>query len=210
MKKTNFFTIGLSLSLVLILSACAIAQDNQDNNAAGNRGNRGNRPNNGGGFQMMSPERLQEMIMSRATSQMKLDADEAKVIVPKIVAILTLRFSSMQELNPVREELRTAVESSNQKQVKIKIDQLKAKSAALKKKMDAAEKDLESVITIEQQGQLILAGILTDGSSMGGMGFGGPGGPGRMGGGNRGPGGNRGGNNNGGDNNPPPPPPDNN
>ncbi|MCX7918049.1 MAG: hypothetical protein N3A72_00285 [bacterium] len=125
-----------------------------------------------GGF---DPAQFQARMIERSTTNVKLTADEAKVIMPKIEALISYRFSSMQELQPLRQDLRDLLESgkASDKAIKQALDRLKAKAAEIKKKTEELETNLKSVLTIQQEAQLTLNGVITQGLGMGGMGFGG-------------------------------------
>lgn len=149
-------------------------------------------PGSRGGF---DPSRFQTRMLEMSTTNVKLTAEEAKVIMPKIEALYNYRFSSMQEIRPLRQDLQDLMESgkASDKAVKQVLDKIKTKAAELKKKSDELENSLKSVLTIQQEAQLTLNGVITNGVT--GMGFGGGrmmGGPGGFG----GRGGNRGGGNN--------------
>ncbi|MFB3895028.1 MAG: hypothetical protein ACE14V_01880 [bacterium] len=144
-----------------------------------------------GGF---DPSRFQTRMLEMSTTNVKLSAEEAKVIMPKIEALMNYRFSSMQEIQPLRQDLRDLMESgkASDKAIKQVLDKMKAKAAEIKKKTDELENNLRAVLTIQQEAQLTMNNVFSSGMGFGGgRGMGGPGG---FGGGR----GNRGGNNGGG------------
>ena len=143
-------------------------QDNTNNNRGGRSQGRRN----------FDPARMQEFMLDRATTDLGLKADEAKVIVPKIQNIIKLRVSTMEEMRPLVDDLRSLLDSQkpSNRAIKQQLDKIKAKANDIKKRMDTAETDLKSVLTVKQEAELMLRGIVTNGVGIGGMGFGrGPG-----------------------------------
>jgi Spy/CpxP family protein refolding chaperone len=149
---TSFLVISLFAAVVLV-----VAQE-QPGNA---------RP---GGF---DPAQMQARALERSTTNVKLTAEESKVIIPKIEVLINYRFSSMQELQPLRQDLRDLVDSgkATDKTIKLQLDKIKSKAAEIKKKTDDMENGLKAVLTVQQEAQLTLNGVITNG--VGGMGFGG-------------------------------------
>jgi Spy/CpxP family protein refolding chaperone len=173
LKKT---VLASTLLAVLVSFSCLAAAQEMGRppeppDGGGQRGSTQNRP-------MFDRSRMNEWMLSRATSQMTLTANEAKVIVPKIKKIMDLRFSSMEELRPYQEKLQTSLEAKpvNDKAVKQNLDLLISKAKEIKKKTEAAEEDLKAVLSVRQEAQLVMSGIITEGVSgmgmMGGMGRG--------------------------------------
>ena len=179
-KKFSF--VGLCLILAIAICSVVMAQPQR-------RGN-------------IDPTQMVQMMVDRATTNLGLTADEAQVIIPKIEKILKLRISSSQDIQPLQDDMMTLLNDSKtgDRAIKVQLDKLKAKAADIKKATDAAEKELKDVVTIRQEAQLTMSGILSNGMGMmfgrglGGGGRGGAGGPGGGGGGRGGAGGGGGGN----------------
>lgn len=161
----------LALSLVIgLLVSFVIAQpvDNQSDRQGGRMGGPG------GQMGFFDPARMTEMIITRSTTGIPMTAEESKVIVPKIKVLMDLRFNSPRELQTYRDALSEALkQTGNDKAVKLALDKFKAKCQEIKKKTDAAEADLKSVLTIRQEAELSIRGIISNGVPMGGgMGMG--------------------------------------
>jgi Spy/CpxP family protein refolding chaperone len=148
-----------------------------------------------GGGRNFDPAQMQARMLERSTTNLKLTAEESKVIMPKIEALMNYRFSSMQELQPLRQDLRDLVDSgkATDKAIKQVLDKFKAKATEIKKKTEDMENGLKAVLTVQQEAQLTLNGIITNGVAGGFGGGRGMGGPGGFGGGRGGRGGNNGG-----------------
>lgn len=179
MKRTMFHKVLVTAGLIAVL-AIGVSQGQ-------------NNPNRQGG-QGFNPEQMQERMIGRVTTDLKLTSDEARVVVPKIKKLMQIRFSSRQELMPLSEKLTEALKADkpSTKQIKPILSEIKAKLQKIKTDTEVAEKDLKAVISIEQEARLTLAGILNEGAGMGGRGGFGGRGPGGNRGGFGGPGGNRG------------------
>jgi len=204
MRKLNYALIlvlvfGLSLTILSVVLA------QQDTGQAG--GNRQNRQNRQQRVQM-DPEAMIQQRLGRILEQLKLSDEETTVLKPKIEAIMRLRIEQSQAMRTLMNSLREAVNAKNADQVKAKLAEIKAKRAEDRKKADAAEEELLSLLTLDQEALLTVSGIVNSdsgGSFFGG--FGGPGGPGGPGG-SGGPGGTGAPGNQGGNPSQPPQPPE--
>lgn len=179
-EKTRRILVCLLVMSILAIVVVFAQQENQPPPPP-------QRPGPGGGF---NPEQMQARMLERSTTNLKLTAEETKVIMPKIQAIISYRTSMMQELQPLRTDLQDLMSSgkASDKAIKQQLDKIKTKAAEIKKKTDAMENDLKAVLTVQQEAQLTLNGVITNGMAMGfgggrGPGFGGGRGPGAGGGG---------------------------
>ena len=174
MKKTMFHKVLVTAGLITVLAIGFCQGQNNPNRQAGRMG--------------FNSEQMQERMISWVTTDLKLTSDEAKVVVPKIKKLMQIRFSARQEMMSLGEKLAEVLKADkpSAKQIKPILAQIKNKAQETKVQVEAAEKDLKAVITLEQEARLTLAGILNEGVGMGMMGgrggmmgrggFGGPGG----------------------------------
>ncbi len=155
--------------MAVVVTCYSVAQDMgrppEPPNGNSQSSNRGTRP-------MFDRSRMEEWSFTRATSQLTMTANESKVIAPKIKKIISLRSQAMEEIRPYQEKLQTALEAKpvNDKAVKQNLDLLISKGKEIKKKSEAAEEDLKAVLSVRQEAQLMISGIITEG--IGGMGMG--------------------------------------
>ena len=116
---------------------------------------------------------LEEMVerrTQRAIEELNLSEDEKTVLIPRIKAITEHQFGQRQELRPLVEALRTAVDSKDNAQIKSALDALKAKQAEQKTKSDSLENGLVELLTLRQEAQLTVAGIVNNSGGFGGFG----------------------------------------
>lgn len=114
---------------------------------------------------------LEEMVerrTQRAIEELNLSEDEKTVLIPRIKAITEHQFGQRQELRPLVEALRTAVDSGDNAQIKSALDALKAKQAEQKTKSDSLENGLVELLTLRQEAQLTVAGIVNNSGGFGG------------------------------------------
>jgi hypothetical protein len=118
----------------------------------------------------------------RAVEQLGLSSEEAAVLEPRIKAIAQNRIQRRQEMQPLMQALRTAIDGGDEAPIKSALEALKAKQKEHKAKSEALQNDLVELLTLPQEAQLTVAGIVnSDGSFGSGFGgrFGGGGGGGR-------------------------------
>ena len=116
---------------------------------------------------------LEEMVERqtwRAIEELNLSEDEKTVLVTRIKAIAQHQIGRRRELRPLVEVLRTAVDSGDNAQIKSALDVLKAKQAEQKTKSDSLENDLVELLTLRQEAQLTVAGIVNNSGGFGGFG----------------------------------------
>ncbi len=116
---------------------------------------------------------LEEMVerrTQRAIEELNLSEDEKTVLIPRIKAITEHQFGQRQELRPLIEALRTVVDSGDNEQIKSALDALKAKQAEQKTKSDSLENGLVELLTLHQEAQLTVAGIVNNSGGFGGFG----------------------------------------
>ena len=183
----SLIVLGWSLILTIATTGMLFAQQDNNNQGRGRGGfGRGN----------FDPAQMQERMLERTTTDLKMTNQEAKIIVPKIRAILIYRFSSGQDLQPLYQDLADLVnaEKPNEKAILQQLNKIKAKESEIKKKSEAMEEELKKILSVEQEAQLTLRRVVNSSTGFFGGGFGG--GRGGFGGRGGGRGGNNGGNNN--------------
>ncbi len=159
------FTIGLALTSTYVVSA---QEDTRSNHSAhkqradGERGERGKR--------RLKPAAVAARQTQRAIKNLNLSDEEAAVRVPKIKAVARHRLKQRQALRPLTRALRTAVDGEDEAAIKSALDALKAQQNKQKTKAEALEKELVELLTLRQEAQLTIAGIVNSDSGTGGFG----------------------------------------
>lgn len=112
-----------------------------------------------------SGEKIPPLLLTRATSNLKLTTEEAQVIIPKILAILSYQLSASQELQPLRDNLREILYSGKASEITIRqqLDKIKTKTAEIKKKLQTMDLELITVLTFQQEARLTLNGVIYNG-----------------------------------------------
>jgi len=142
----------------------------------------GRRPGGMGG--RFDPERMRQMIAQRIKEALGATDEEWQVLAPKIEKVQTLSrqigggmrmfgrrrmgtsgAAPQRELSPVEkaaEELRTAVEneSSTPDQIRRKLTALRAAREKVRQELDKAREDLRALLSVRQEAQLVLMGLL--------------------------------------------------
>ncbi len=158
----GIFTIGLVLTSAYFISAQEDTRPDRSSREQRTRGERGR-----GQF---NPAQMAERQTQRAIEDLNLSAEEAAVLVPRIKAIAQHRLQQRQALRPLTQALRTSVDGEDKAEIKSALDALKAQQNEQKTKAEALEKELVELLTLRQEAQLTIAGVVnSDGSG----GFGG-------------------------------------
>ena len=158
------FIIGLVLSSAYFISAQEDTRPDRSSRQQRERGERGER-----GRGQFNIAEMVERQTERAIEDLNLSDEETTILVPKVKAIAQHRLQQRQELRPFTQALRTSVDSGDSAQIKASLKSFKAHQAAQKKKAEALEKDLVELLTVRQEAQLTIAGIVNNDSG----GFGG-------------------------------------
>jgi len=182
--QSNWLVFVLVVGLVLTTAYLLSAQ--QDQRQGRPRQGPGQGPN--GERPQFDPAEMVQRMVDRSVEPLNLSADETAVLKPKIKAILQTRMEQGQQMREVVQSLQTAIDTKDEAQIKAKLAAVKAKRQENKAKIEAMEKDLVELLTLNQEAQLTVSGVVN--SDGGGGGFGGFGGGG-FGGRGGGPGGNR-------------------
>ena len=159
------FVIGLVLSSAYFISAQEDTRPDRSNLQGQERGQRGER-----GRGQFDPAQMAERQTQRAIEGLNLSDEEAAVLVPRIKAIAQHRLQRRQELRPFTEALRTAVDGEDNAQIKAALKSFKAQQAAQKTTVKALETELVELLTVRQEAQLTIAGIVNNDSGFGGFG----------------------------------------
>lgn len=159
------FVIGLVLSSAYFISAQEDTRPDRSNLQQQERGERRER-----GRGQFNPAQMVERQTERAIENLNLSDEETAVLVPKIKAIAQHRLQQRQELRPFTQALRTSVDGGDSAQIKAALKSFKAHQTAQKKEADALEKDLLELLTVRQEAQLTIAGIVNNDSGFSGFG----------------------------------------
>ena len=159
---TFALVLGLMLTTAYFISA---QEDTRPDRSQHQRGRRGRGE---GGRRQFAPAQMVERLAQRAIEQLNLSDAEATILEPRITAIAQRRMQRRQDMQPFTEALRAAVDSGDEAQIKSALEALKAKQKENKEKSEALEKDLVELLTLSQEAQLTIAGIV---NSDGGFGY---------------------------------------
>lgn len=159
------FVIGFVLSSAYFISAQEDTRPDRSSRQQQERGQRGER-----GRRQFSPAQMAERQTERAIEALNLSDEEATILVPKIKAIAQHRLQQRQELRPFAQALRTSVDSGDNKQIKSALKTFKAQQAAQKSTAETLEKELVELLTVRQEAQLTIAGVVNSEGGFGGFG----------------------------------------
>ena len=157
--------IGFVLSSAYFISAQEDTRPDRSDLQQQRRGERGE-----GRRGQFDPAQMAERQTQRAIEGLNLSDEEATILVPKIKTIAQHRLQQRQELRPFTQALRTSVDGGDNTQIKAALKSFKAHQAAQKKKAETLEKDLVELLTVRQEAQLTIAGIVNNDSGFGGFG----------------------------------------
>ena len=157
--------IGLVLSSAYFISAQEDTRPDRSNLQGQEREQRGER-----GRGQFDPAQMAERQTQRAIEGLNLSDEEAAVLVPRIKAIAQHRLQQRQALRPFTQALRTAVDGEDNAQIKAALKSFKAQQAAQKTTAKTLETELVELLTVRQEAQLTIAGIVNNDSGFGGFG----------------------------------------
>lgn len=123
-----------------------------------------------GGRRQFNPEQMIQRQTERAIENLNLSNEETAVLTPMIKGILQHRMQQRQVLRPFTEALRTAVDGNDDAQVKAALQALKTERNAQKTKAETLEKQLIELLTVRQEAQLTIAGIVNSDGGFSGFG----------------------------------------
>ncbi len=159
------FVIGFVLTSAYLISAQEDTRPERSTRQQRDRGERGE-----GGRGQFNLAQMVERQTQRAIEALNLSDEETAVLVPKIKAITQQRMQQRQELRPFAEALRTAVDGEDDVQIKSALETLKAKRGEQKTTSEALEKELVELLTLRQEAQLTIAGVVNSDGGFGGFG----------------------------------------
>jgi len=168
MKKINLIlAIIIGFGMILLVSHLIYAQQQGG----------GQPPQNPQQRPQFDPQQMMERRMQQIMERLKLSDEESAIIKPKIESLTRMRMEQGQELRPLMEALQKALDSKDTKQITSALKAVKDKRAEQKQAYEKAEQELLELLTVEQEANLTVMGVVnSDGI---GMMFGGfrPGGP---------------------------------
>ncbi len=161
----GILTIGLVLISAYFISAQEDTRPDRSSREQRGRGERGER-----GRGQFNIAEIVERQTQRAIENLNLSDEEGAVLVPKIKAIAQHRLEQRQTLRPLTQTLRTSVDGEDKAEIKSALDALKAQQNKQKTKAEALEKELVELLTLRQEAQLTIAGIVNSDGGAGGFG----------------------------------------
>ncbi len=162
---TLIFIVGFVFTSAYYISAQEDTRPDRSNRGEQGRGNRGGEQR--GQFNL---EEMVERQTQRAIEELNLSEDEKTVLVPRIKAITEHQIERRRDLRPLVEALRTAVDSGDNAKIKSALDALKAKQSQQKTKSDSLQAGVVELLTVRQEAQLTIAGIVNNSGGFGGFG----------------------------------------
>ena len=162
---TLIFIVGFVFTSAYYISAQEDTRPDRSNRGEQGRGNRGGEQR--GQFNL---EEMVERQTQRAIEELNLSEDEKTVLVPRVKAITEHQIGRRRDLRPLVEALRTAVDSGDNAKIKSALDALKAKQSQQKTKSDSLQAGVVELLTVRQEAQLTIAGIVNNSGGFGGFG----------------------------------------
>lgn len=159
------FIIGFVLSSAYLISAQEDTRPDRSSRQQRERGERGER-----GRRQFDPAQMAERQTQRAIERLDLSDEEAAILVPKIKAVAQHRLQQRQGLRPLAQVLRTSVDGGDDTQIRSALEAFKAQQAAQKATAKVLEQELIELLTIRQEAQLTIAGIVNSDGGFGGFG----------------------------------------
>jgi uncharacterized membrane protein YccC len=144
-------TFALIVSLVLTTVYFISAQQEDS---------RRQRPGQREGRRQFDPEAMMKQRVDRIVQELNLSEEETVVLKPKIESILQTRRQQSTEMRTLMSDLRTAIDAKNDAQIKAKLDAVKAKRKEHQAQAEKLEKELVELLTVTQEAQLTIAGIV--------------------------------------------------
>jgi hypothetical protein len=164
MRKTGFILTSILVIGIVLLSTHFIYAQQRDN-----RRQQQDRP-------QFDPQQMMQRMMERIMERLKLSEEESAVIKPQIESIMNLRTKQASEMRDLMDALQKAIDAKDEKQIGTALTAIKTKRLEQKTASEKAEKELIELLTVEQEANLTLLGVVnSDGMGMG-FRFGQPGG----------------------------------
>lgn len=127
--------------------------------SAQQQGGRQGRANQRQRFQM-DPEAMMNRMMERIIEQLSISEEETAVLKPMIESILRTRLDQNREMRELVDALREAIDSKDPEQIKAKLAEVKTKRKEHKAKAETLQKELIELLTLEQEAQLTVSGVV--------------------------------------------------
>lgn len=117
--------------------------------------------------QQFDPQQMMERRMQQIIGQLKLSEDETAVLKPMIQNLMNMRMEQSRELRTLLDNLRKAINTKDESQIKTALDAVKSKREAQKSSIEKAEKELIELLTVVQEANLTIMGVVnSDGSGI--------------------------------------------
>jgi len=114
----------------------------------------------------MDPAEMMNRMLERTMGQLNLSEEEAVVLQPMIKGLLEERMKYSNKRRELINALREAIDAKDAEQVQAKLQEIKdLQQKKHKEKTDKMEKELIELLTVVQEAQLTVAGVVnSDGS----------------------------------------------
>ncbi|MBC8234308.1 hypothetical protein H8E77_32565 [bacterium] len=162
MRKFRLLAFALVVGLILTTSYIISAQQREE---------RRQRPGQGQQRRQMDPEQMIQRRIERTMQELKLSEEESAVLKPKIEGLLRTRTEQSRGMRTLIDDLRKAVEAKDDAQIQAKLAEVKTKRKEHKAKVETLEQGLIELLTLKQEAQLTVSGVVNS-DGMGGF-FGG-------------------------------------
>lgn len=154
MKRVNRILMCLVvLSFVLMTTNMLFAQQESREQE------RGDRPPQMQGPQM-DPAQMMERRMQQILERLKLSNEESAILKPKIEALMNLRMEQGREMRDLINNLQKAIDAKDTNLMKASLTAIKAKREEQRKKLEKAESEITELLTIEQEANLTILGVI--------------------------------------------------
>jgi len=110
----------------------------------------------------MDPEEMIPRMVERMMEELNLSDEATDLLKPKIEGIVQTRMNQSREMPELIEALRKAIESNDDVQIKEKLDFVKTKRKEYETKKETMERELIELLTVEQEVQLTISGIVNN------------------------------------------------
>ena len=168
--KLNRLLVGMLAIGFVLTSAYFISAQEDTRPERSDRQQRGRGERGEGGRGQFNIAEMVERQSQRAIEGLNLSDEETAVLVPRIKAITQHRLQQRQELRPLTQTLRTSVDDGGDAEIKSALEALKAQQGKQKTRAEALEKELVELLTMRQEAQLTIAGVVNSDGGFGGFG----------------------------------------
>jgi hypothetical protein len=173
MRKLNCMLLFMLTAILLLMAVNIISAQQSENQRQpgqrqGRQGNQNQQQRNQGQRQegqQVDPAQTLNQMMERALGQLNLSETEAAVIKPKMQLVLQSRIDQSTEMRELTRTLRDVIDAKNSELIKSKLAVLKAKRKEQKAKAEALEAELIELLSVEQEAQLTILGVVNSDSA---------------------------------------------